>query len=64
MISSKAPNVNPNAKYTITETCEVLGIHRNTLRSYVKAGYIKNSPKPHGQRFRGSEIIRFWNTFV
>ncbi len=64
MITSVRPNVNATAKYTIKETCTLLGIHRNTLRSYVNAGYIKSTLKTHGQRFKGSEILRFWNSFV
>lgn len=64
MITSEEPKVNPTARYTIGETCVILGIHRNTLRSYVRAGYIKNVQKLHGQRFKGSEISRFWHAFV
>lgn len=64
MITSEQPNVKPASKYTITETCNLLGIHRNTLRSYVKAGYIKVNDKIQSQRFKGSEILRFWNTYV
>jgi len=67
MITSLEPKVVANAKYTINETCELLGIHRNTLRSYVKAGYIKpilTKRSIGNQRFKGVEILRFWNLFV
>ena len=64
MVTSVQPNINPTSRYTISETCKLLGIYRNTLRSYVNAGYIKSMQKVHGQRFKGSEILRFWNTFV
>ena len=64
MVTSVQPNISPTARYTISETCELLGIHRNTLRSYVNAGYIKTIQKVNGKRFKGSEILRFWNTFV
>lgn len=64
MVTSVQPNINPTSRYTISETCKLLGIHRNTLRSYVNAGYIKSMQNVHGQRFKGSEILRFWNTFV
>lgn len=64
MITSEQPSVTPTAKYTIAQTCTLLGIHRNTLRSYVNAGYIKAIQKAHGLRFKGTEIIRFWNSFV
>ncbi len=64
MITSVEPQVNPTERYTISQTCNLLGIHRNTLRSYVNAGYIKSIQKIHGQRFKGTEILRFWNSFV
>lgn len=64
MITSVEPQVNPTERYTISQTCTLLGIHRNTLRSYVNAGYIKSIQKIHGQRFKGTEILRFWNSFV
>ena len=64
MVTSDQPLVSPTARYTISQTCALLGIHRNTLRSYVNAGYIKTIQKIHGQRFKGSEILRFWNSFV
>lgn len=64
MITSVEPQVNPTERYTISQTCILLGIHRNTLRSYVNAGYIKSIQKIHGQRFKGTEILRFWNSFV
>ena len=71
MVTSVEPVVNQAGRYTIKETSELLGIHRHTLRSYVKAGLIRpvfkknvkamNVPR---QRFLGSEIIRFWRSFV
>lgn len=64
MITSIEPSVNPTARYTINETCSILGIHRNTLRAYVNAGYIRTTAKVHGQRFKGTEILRFWKAFV
>ena len=71
MVTSIEPDVNPMGRYTVGETSEKLGIHRHTLRSYVRAGYIrpifKRNPvyvnKPR-IRFLGSEILRFWRAFV
>ena len=64
MITSDQPQVNPSSRYTIGQTCSLLGIHRNTLRSYVKSGYIRSVQNIHGQRFKGAEILKFWNSFV
>ena len=74
MVTGEEPKVKPNRRYTINETCALLDIHRNTLRAYVRAGYIKpytpakrprelqaRSPRT---RFLGSEITRFWWQWV
>ena len=64
MITSEQPQVNPTARYTIKETCSILCIHRNTLRAYMKLGYIKPTLGATRLRFKGAEILRFWNVFV
>lgn len=64
MVTSTMPNVIPTSRYTIKETCAILGVHRNTLRAYVRAGYIRCSVKQNGKRFTGTEILRFWNAFT
>ena len=71
MVTSEEPRVCATGRYTVKETSELLGIHRNTLRRYVKAGYIRpaykrgrivvNQPRI---RFLGSEIVKFWRAFV
>lgn len=57
------PNVAPNGRYDISTTCAKLGISRNTLQRYRKAGlihtgYHKANMRPY---FKGSEIIRLWS---
>ncbi len=48
--------------YTIAETCELLDIHRDTLRKYTFAGSIRcGFRRCNGRKFYlGSEILRFW----
>ena len=41
MITSEEPTVSSTGRYTVTQTCEILGIHRNTLREYTSSGRIK-----------------------
>ncbi len=71
MVTSIEPQVNLGGRYTINETCQLLGIHRHTLRAYTKAGFIhpifKRKPTSMNTpriRYLGSEIIRFWRSFV
>lgn len=64
MITSTLPQVNETGRYGITETSNALGIHRNTLRKYTEAGYIKCGFRKVSARkfYLGSEIIRFWKS--
>lgn len=61
-MTSNEPKVSPTSRYNVSETCIILGIHRNTLRKYTRLGRIKSGRrKSTGQKFYlGSEIIKFW----
>lgn len=63
MRSSK-PDVNLSTMYNISETCEILGIHRDTLRKYTFTGSIRcGFRRCNGRKFYlGSEILRFWRS--
>lgn len=64
-MTAQEPQVMATARYSIRQTCELLGIHRDTLRQYtdqqkiIKCGY-----RTIGNRkvkfYLGSEILRFW----
>lgn len=60
---NEIPNVKPTARYTVTETCKLLGIHRNTLRKYTDLGRIKSGIRRANAKkfYLGSEIINLWN---
>lgn len=71
MITSIEPVVELTGRYTIKETSGMLEIDRHTLMRYVKAGYIRPMFKKNAVcmnqpriRFLGSEIVRFWRTYV
>lgn len=56
------PQVKPASRYSIGQTCTVLGIHRNTLLNHTKKGHITcHYRKATGQKFyTGQEITKFW----
>lgn len=56
------PVVSPTSRYTITETCLLLGVHRNTLRKYTETGKIKSGTRMGTAKrfYLGSEILKFW----
>ena len=56
------PKVADAGRYTMTETCKALGIHRNTLRRLVQAGKMKVKFRRIDNRkvIEGAEIKRAW----
>lgn len=62
MITAIEPTVNGAGRYSVTETCSLLGIHRNTLSGYTNSGDIKcGYRRNNGRKFYlGSEILKFW----
>lgn len=64
MVTAIEPKVTPTGRYTVKQTCECLGIHRNTLRRYTDEGHIKCSFRRESARkiYLGKEILRFWNS--
>lgn len=62
MMTSEEPKVNPNGRYTPTETSRLLGVHRNTLRNYLLKGWIKCGLRRYSGRkfYSGAEILKLW----
>lgn len=62
MITSIEPNVSDSGRYSVMETCAVLGIHRNSLRKYTEMGLIKCGFRKLKARkfYTGREILKFW----
>ena len=60
-----APNVSPAGKYSIGETCKLLGIDRHTLLKYTNIGRIKcqHNTVNYRKYYTGYEILRFWNKY-
>lgn len=62
MLTGVYPNADPDRRYTISETAKMLGIHRNTLRSYTKSQCIRPVQHFVGAKvyYLGAEINSFW----
>ena len=56
------PRISMAGRYSIEETCALLGIHRHTLRRYTAKGKIRCGVRRSTARkfYLGSEILRFW----
>lgn len=59
---AEAPKLNVAGRYTISQTCVLLGIHRNSLRKYTSLGLIKQSFRKSTSAafYKGTDILKFW----
>lgn len=57
------PTVQKTARYSVTETSKLLGIHRNTLTRYTIQGLIKCGYRASNARkfYKGIDILAFWS---
>lgn len=74
---SKRPECDPEGRFSISETCKLLGLNRDTLRIYTDNHLIANEwrprmalrkrdskPKSPQKVYRGKEILRFWDSKI
>lgn len=66
MLVGKLERLEPDRRYSIGETCELLNLSRKTLRKYTRAGDIKMTMHtPSGRMYyEGREINRFFNETI
>lgn len=66
MICATRPKVESDGRYTVTQTCSILGIHRNSLRKYTDAGLINCEFNKicYRKLYQGKEILRFWDAQI
>ena len=59
---SEEPRVYLSYRYSIKQTCALLGIHCNTLRYYTEKGFIKCGYRMPSKRkfYTGRDILYFW----
>lgn len=62
MISSEPPKVVAGALYNTNDACKILGVHRNSLRRFVKNNFLHpKADRMTGRNlFEGRELTRFW----
>lgn len=65
-VTSNEPKVIATSRYSINETCELLGITRKTLQKYTMFGLIKCGFRKATMKkfYTGLEIMKFWRTAV
>ena len=62
-MTNTQPKVVLDAKYSVSETAKLLGVHRNTIRNLAEAKQLAFGIRKHNTRqkfFWGREILRFW----
>ena len=60
------PRVSLSGRYSIAQTCKILGICRNTLVKYTRLGAIRYGVRRSTTKkfYAGSEIMRFWKSQI
>ena len=60
------PSVSLMRRYTTKEACTILGVCRNTLVKYTRAGMIEfGTMKSNGRRFYlGGSLLKFYNSVL
>ena len=66
MLTFNEPVVSANNRYTVSETCKILGICRNTLLKYTRMGAINYGMRRNMRNkfYTGREILRFWRSQI
>lgn len=62
MVRAEEPMVTDAGRYTTSQACAALGIHRNTLHRYTVQGKIKSIYRKFDRRrlYTGAEIKKLW----
>lgn len=62
-MTSEQPKVLLTGRYTVKQTCEALGICRETLRKHTEQGYISAKHRVTNLRpyYTGKAILAYWN---
>ena len=65
-VTSSKPEVVATSRYSINETCALLGITRKTLAKYTTAGLIECGFRKATLRkfYTGLSILKFWQQAV
>ncbi len=61
-MTTEEPKVRPDGRYSVKETCQALGISRETLRRYTNAGAIIVKHRRVNMRpfYTGANILSLW----
>lgn len=54
------PKVDWSARYTVTQTANLLGVHRNTVGKYLKSGVLPYSMRLSKRLISGDDILKMW----
>lgn len=65
MLTSIEPKCADAGRYSVTEACALLGVHRSTLkrwteRNLIRCGFRMGNHRPF---YTGREIKRLWRTY-
>lgn len=55
------PKINPESRYSVTQSAKRLGLHRNTIRNYCNSGILEYSYRVGNRKvILGKDLIKLW----
>lgn len=61
MMRESKPEVQNSARYSVSQTAEILGVHRNTVGNYMKSGALGFSTRATTRKLiSGADILKMW----
>ena len=61
-IVCQKPKIDPTSRFTVTQSAKILGVHRNTIRTYCNSGLINFSYRVGKRKvILGKELIKLWD---
>lgn len=64
MMTAIQPDIAPRGRYGASAAAALLGIHRNTLYKYARAGLISKHEGRYGRSYYlGADLIKLWRVF-
>lgn len=66
MMTPIEPTVNVASRYSVGEAAKILGVHRNSILNYTKAGLLKCGVRKATKKkfYTGLELIKFWRASI
>ena len=63
-MTANEPQIDPNGRYSIKQTCAILDCHRNSLLNWTNEGRIRCNFNTRHKFYLGRDILKFWREIL